>query len=201
MHRLTLIAPAAVVLSLTFGGAAVAAPGHERARAATITSVSFTMSGYANLVRDVPRYQLGQVYLDGRGTVSTGTSVFDAGTQTRNAYLYYPEATMTTQVIGWSYSAAAHGGRQKLVLTVKVVSSNDPVDCEVGTLGEVTLIDDNRRMANDQRRDAITQIYPVPGCPSFVQGVSNRDAGHLQPTSGGPGGGQWAKVTITASTS
>jgi len=163
-----------------------------------VSSVSYTMSGYANLARDVPRYQLGQVYLDGRGMVQKGGSL-TGGTNTRNVYLEYPEATMQTQIVGWSYSAAPHNGPQTLVLDVKVVASNDPVDCQVGTLGKVTLVDDNRRMKNGQRRDSITQAYPLAACPSFIQGVSNKNASHLQPMKGGPGGGQWAEVSISAS--
>jgi hypothetical protein len=165
---------------------------------ASISSISFSMSGYANLARNVPRFQLGQVYLDGRGTIQKGGAM-NGGTSTRNAYLEYPEATMQTQIIGWSYSAAPHGGPQELVLEVKVIASNDPVDCQVGTVGKVTLVDDNRRMKNGKRRDSITQGYPISACPSFIQGVSNKNAAHLEPTMGGPGGGQWAEVSISAS--
>ena len=187
-----------IAVALCFLGAGSAAADHQRtAAAATVTTVSFTMSGYANLARDVPRFQLGQVYLDGQGTFQQGGMT--GGTQTRNAYLFYPEATMQTQVTGWSYSADAHNGRKVLTLELRVTASNDPVDCQVGTVGTMTLVDDNRRMRNGNRRDAITQVYPISACPSFIQGVSNKNAGHLEPTKGGPGGGQWAQVSISAS--
>lgn len=165
---------------------------------ATITTVNFQMQGFANLARDVPRYQLGQAYIDGQGSVGSGAQGMAAGTKTRNVYLHYPEANMSTQVIGWSYSATPHNRTQRLVLTVKVVTSDDSIDCKVDTIGEITIVDDNRRMKNGQTRDSITQIYPISECPSFIEGVSNRNAAHLQPTNGGPGGGQFAKVTIVA---
>jgi hypothetical protein len=185
----------ALTLGLVVLSATPAAASAAHAPAATISSVTYLMKGFANLARDVPKYQLGRVYLDGSGTVGGGAT--GAGTRTQNIYLHYPEANMSTEVIGWKYSATPHELTQKLVLTVKVVSSDDEVDCKVGTVGEVTLIDDNRKMKNGQRRDSITQIYPVGGCPSFIQGVSNRDAGHLQPTTGGRGGGQYADVAIS----
>jgi len=194
MRALAIALPLAVTLGLA--GSAAAAENRAAPRA-PVTSISFTMSGYANLARDVPRFQLGKVYLDGRGTFQKGGAM-TGGTSTRNAYLEYPEATMQTQVIGWSYGAAPHGGRQVLTLEVKVTASNDPVDCQVGTLGTVTLVDDNRRMKNGQRRDSITQGYPISECPSFIEGVSNKNAAHLEPTKGGPGGGQWADVSIVA---
>jgi len=197
MRGLAIAAPLAVAIGLIGAGSVSADEDRARPRA-TVTSISFAMSGYANLARDVPRFQLGQVYLDGRGTLQKGGAI-NGGTSTRNVYLEYPEATMQTQVIGWSYSAAPHNGPQVLTLEVKVTASNDPVDCQVGTVGTVTLVDDNRRMKNGQRRDSITQGYPIASCPSFVQGVSNKNASHLQPTKGGPGGGQWAEVSISAS--
>ncbi len=188
MRRIAIGASTALLIGLIFVSSASAAG----------TSISFTMSGYANLARDVPRYQLGQVYLEGWGTLTKGGSISGL-TKTRNAYLYYPEATMQTEVVGWSYSASPHGTTQELVLDVKVVASNDPVDCKVGSMGKMTLVDDNRRMKNGQTRDSITQIYLTSECPSFVQGVSNKNAAHLQPTKGGRGGGQWADVSISFS--
>ncbi|MDO8308722.1 MAG: hypothetical protein Q7V58_10255 [Actinomycetota bacterium] len=182
----------AMVLSSVMAGPAVPT--------ATIATVTFTMEGYANLVRIVPEFQLGKVYLDGHGLLNNAAGTVSGGTSTRNDYLNYPEAAMETQVIGWAYSASPHGTRKTLVLTVRVTASNDSVDCVVGTVGTVTLIDDDRRMKNGQRRDKITQIYPSDACPSFVQGVSNKDAAHLGPTSGGRGGGQWAEVEITTTT-
>ncbi|MDI1289548.1 MAG: hypothetical protein PSX37_06310, partial [bacterium] len=102
-------------------------------------------------------------------------------------------------IIGWAYSGAPHNGPQVVTLDVKVTASNDPVDFQVGTVGTVTLVDDNRRVKNGQRRDSITQSYPISSCPSFIQGVSNKNAPHLLPTKGGPGEGQWAEVSISAS--
>ncbi|MHB1164056.1 MAG: hypothetical protein ACYC3K_02330 [Candidatus Nanopelagicales bacterium] len=180
--------------SASAGAAPAAAP------AAVIATVTYTLAGYANLVRLVPEYQLGKVYLDGQGLMDNAAGTISGGTSTRNVYLNYPEAAMETQVIGWAYSATPHGIRKTLVLTVRVTVSNDPVDCIVGTVGTVTLVDDDRRMKNGQRRDSITQLYPVDACPSFVQGVSNKNAAHLGPTSGGRGGGQWAEVEIDTTT-
>ncbi|MDI1290364.1 MAG: hypothetical protein PSX37_10505 [bacterium] len=97
MRGIAVAAPIAVVRGLA--GAGSVAADENRATPLAITSISFTMSGYANLARDVPRYQLGQVYLDGRGTIQKGGAM-SGGTSTRNAYLEYPEATIQTQIIG-----------------------------------------------------------------------------------------------------
>lgn len=198
MRGMAVAAPIAVALGIATAGAATAEQSDSRAVAAAVTSVSFTMRGYASLARDVPSFQLGQVYLDGQGLLQQGGSM-TGGTTTRNAYLYFPEANMQTQIIGWAYAADPHTGRKELKLDLRVTGSDDPVDCQVGTVGTMTLVDDNRRLSNRQRRDSITQIYPISTCPSFVQGVSNKNAPHLQPTTGGPGGGQWAQVSIAAS--
>jgi hypothetical protein len=194
-HRLlpALVLPCTLIGCGVLGAAASSAPSPPAARADS-ASVTYTLKGYANVVRNRPRYHLGKTFMGGSGTVS---DTLAGATTTRNEPKHYPDNDMRTEVTAWSYSSSAHGVRKVLVLHVRVAASNDEVDCKVGTVGKVTLVDDARKLSNGQTRDAITHWYPTEDCPSFVQGVTNRRADHLEPREGGPGGGQYAKVKIS----
>lgn len=156
-------------------------------------NLSFSFTGYANNVRGRPRWQLGETYFRGSGTLHGSA---DGTTSTRNLPTFYPDHSMSTTVTGWKFTQSAGGLRRTLVLHVKVRSSTNRRACRRGTRGTVTLVDDDRRRRNRQTRDSITTIYPTSRCPAFVQGTSNRDNPQTNPTFGGPGGGQWAKVEI-----
>lgn len=174
----------------------VGAASPPAAVAGASATVTFRMSGYANNVRDRPRYQLGVTRFSGRGSVGGSMT---GGTTTRNFPTYYPDNSMSTEIIGYSYTAAPHGGRKRLVLSVRVTASSSEINCQVGTQGTVTLVDDRSLMRNGQNKDRITTIFPVDRCPTFVQGVTNKDNPQTAPRHGGPpDGGQWAKVSISS---
>lgn len=157
--------------------------------------VTFSLGGSANIVRNRPKFQWGTSHFSGRGTLFGTMNGF---TRTEQSPQFHASHSMSTEILGYSYSAAAHGTRQVLVLSVRVTSSTFEKDCKVGTLGKVTLVDDDRRMKkNRQRRDAASYSFPVKACPSYVQGISNRDERHLGPPVGGVGGGQYANVEIS----
>jgi len=162
--------------------------------AVTKPKITYSFTGYANNVRDRPRYQLGKTNLRGSGTFAATLS----GTHTTvQRPTYYPESQIDTTVLGYAYAAAAHGGKKKLTLTVEVVNSTSQKDCQTGTRGTITLVDDNKKRSNGQNRDSITTSFPTASCPTYVQGTSNADNPQTQPTKGGPpDGGQWARVTI-----
>jgi len=162
--------------------------------AATSPKITYSFTGYANNVRDRPRYQLGKTSFRGSGVFADALR----GTHTTiQRPTYYPESRIDTVVLGYRYAAAAHGGKKTLTLTVQVVTSTSEKDCQTGTRGTILLVDDNKKRSNGQNRDSITTTFPSSSCPTYIQGTSNADNPQTQPTKGGPpNGGQWAKVTI-----
>jgi hypothetical protein len=117
----------------------------------------------------------------------------------------YPTHRTTWQVI--KGTLVIEGPRTALWLDVRVVSSNYTYICPVGTLGQITLIDDNRRLSNGQTNDGIKTDMPLPAsyardgglaCRTHGHGVNNTDQSYVEPPYGGPpNGGMWAKVEIS----
>jgi hypothetical protein len=175
----------------------------------------FTLSGYSNPQRPFPGYvgpfQLGPVRISGSGEIRESDGAVLSGgliNHTDNLRMdQYPNHVTTWQVVrGLGVQRA--GARTVVRLQVRVVSSNYPNICPVGTLGVLTLIDDKTRMGNGQTSDSIGTEMPNPpslapdrgaACRTHNHGMSNTTVDWTDPPAGGPpAGGNWAVVNLTA---
>lgn len=175
----------------------------------------FTLSGYGNPQRPFPGYvgpfQLGPVRISGSGEIrESDGAVLSGGLINHTDDLrmdQYPNHVTTWQVVrGLGVQRA--GARTVVRLQVRVVTSNYPNICPVGTLGVLTLIDDKTRLGNGQTSDSIGTEMPNPpslapdqgaACRTHNHGMSNTTVDWTDPPAGGPpSGGNWAVVNLTA---
>ncbi|MGE3467455.1 MAG: hypothetical protein AB7J13_11035 [Pyrinomonadaceae bacterium] len=176
--------------------------------------VTFNFSGYGNPQRPFPGYvgpyQLGQATISGSGVVNRRSgALVRGGTITHADNLRgprYPNHRTTWQVVRM-IDLKSSGDVSILRLGVQVVSSNYTQICPVGTYGILELADDNRLMANRQTRDSVRTEMPNPSssnaertlaCGTHTHGMNNDNYTWTDPPFGGPGGGIWANVEITA---
>ncbi|MGZ4400313.1 MAG: vWA domain-containing protein [Gaiellaceae bacterium] len=180
-----------------------------------IKSISFTFTAYANNVRVGPplvgRFQLGVARVSGSGTIDGTGRLVKGGTirdtDTPNRFTRPPRGAAIWARVVYGKKVTISPDYTKLELVVQVNVSATPESCVVGTRGLVTLVNDDRAMANSQSSDTVVTIYPQAGgvltapdrgrsCRTHHQGWSNADNPNTDPTRGGPGGGQWADVKI-----
>jgi hypothetical protein len=181
----------------------------------TIKRISFTFKAYANNVRVGPplvgRWQLGVARVSGSGTIDGTGKLVSGGTirdtDTPNSFTQPRKSAAIWARVLYGKKLTIRGSYTKLELVVQVRVSATPESCSVGTRGLLTLVNDNRAMANGQTGDTVGTLYPLKGgvmtapdrgrsCRTHHQGWSNQDNPNTQPTRGGPGGGQWADVKI-----
>jgi PAN domain-containing protein len=173
----------------------------------------FSFSGYGNPQRPFPGYvgefQFGPVSISGSGEIREADgAVLSGGLINHTDNLRdnrYPNHTTTWQVVR-SLGVQRAGVRTVVQLQVRVVSSNYPDICPVGTLGVLTLIDDKTRLANGQTSDGIATEMPNPpsiapdqgaACRSHNHGMNNTTVNWTDPPVGGPpSGGNWAVVNL-----
>ena len=165
----------------------------------------FSLRGYANNVRVVPplvgEFQLGKAHIRGSGTLAPGSGM--SGTirvDTEPKHSRYEPASLRAKVVGYRYSATAHGVTKRAELVIEVLSArNGGPDCVAGVRGSLELVDSALKLDNGHRRDRIIMgDWAGDRCPTFVMGWTNNDGGRrTSPRHGGPpDGGQWAVVRI-----
>lgn len=174
--------------------------------------VDITFSGFGNPQRPFPgfvgAFQLGPVSIQGSVSINRRTgAVVRGGEISHSDDLKDPRfpnhRTMWRVVRAAGFSTAA--GVSSVRLGVQVTSSNFPQICPVGTFGIIDLVDDERRMPNNQTGDAIRTETPnpqalnslgTPACGTHTHGMNNFDVSWTDPKFGGPGGGMWANVQM-----
>jgi hypothetical protein len=172
---------------------------------------TFSFEGYGNPQRPFPGYvgefQLGPVKISGSGEIrETDGTLLKGGVITHTDDLKdkrYPNHKTTWQVV----KGLTHrdGDSVALGLEVRVVSSNYPDICPVGTLGAVLIADNGPKLLeNGQKNHFILTEMPSPAskapnapCRTHNHGMNNLDNPATDPPKGGPpSGGVWAIVNI-----
>jgi len=158
----------------------------------TASMVLLRFVGYANDTRVAPplvgRWQLGVVRIHGMASVSGKTS--GSFTITFNAS-HGQGATLTGTIIGGVVDGT------KVTMRFRVVQAHPK--CTAGTIATLTAVSSSTKLSNGQSADSvILSGWPnLPDCATFVMGWTNQDEQATTPTRGGPGGGEWASVTVT----
>ncbi|MFZ1700340.1 MAG: hypothetical protein WBO10_08225 [Pyrinomonadaceae bacterium] len=173
--------------------------------------IKFSFDGYGNPQRPFPGYvgpfQLGPSRIQGSGEINRRTgAVISGGRIGHSDDLLggrYRSHRTNWQVVRL-LNLQSSGGVTTLRLGVRVVSSNIPSICPVGTYGIVELVDDNRLLSNRLTADSIRTEMPNPSasnsegtlaCGTHTHGMNNDDYSWTEPPRGGYG--IWANVAIT----
>ncbi len=178
--------------------------------------ITFNFSAYGNPERPFPGYvgpwQLGPVTISGSGQIrDTDGALLSGGVIKHSDNLKdprYPNHSTTWQVVRM-IGIQSTGARTVMTLQVRVVASNYPYICPLGTYGVVTLIADKSLMANGQTNDGVGTQMPNPfsrapdgggACRTHTHGMNNTTTPWTDPPfgglQGGVRGGMWAIVNI-----
>ena len=158
----------------------------------TASALLVRFAGYANDTRVAPplvgSFQLGVARIHGTADLSARTS--GSFTITFNAR-HGAGAGLTGAIIGGVVAGT------KVTMRFRVVQAHPR--CAAGTVATLTAVSSSTRLSNGQSADSvILSGWPrLPNCATFVMGWTNQDEQATTPTSGGPGGGEWASVTVT----
>ena len=164
-------------------------------------AVDFSYSVYANTTGAFPGYvgefQLGKTWLAGKGKLRSNGTPLSSNITDRDSLKDRYSPHRVRAVVVRRLSLKQDGSATTLKLRIRVVESNLSL-CPVGTVGTVTIIDDDSLLANGQSSDGVRHNFQRGRrCATHVHGGNNTDVDWTTPPKGGPGGGLRARAEIT----
>jgi len=157
-----------------------------------ILGVRYSFSAYANTVRGTTA-RLGVSTLRASGELEPNAP---ASIRITGALRPPSGPPVTITAAGTTWAIDYLEPVSTLVINLRVVTTSDSSVCRTGSHGSVTVVDNDRRLANGKSRDTVRLRFNGGACRALARAWTNASSSTTAPRTGG----QRAKVEILLET-